>query len=218
MQELANLRCSQHFAPYQACICLHAFSPAYRPLGTTASPDETGVEPFLERDLLNRRSVRYWVLNFAHVPRCPLDAAERDRKSYIPVLSVGPGSSVPDQLCLSGEVLDEPASRAMDPPSGLPLGLDLSATYDTIAFHLAVGDRLTFYSDGLLEARNAGGEMFSFGRMRALVATQPDAKQMAASAIAVGQDDDITVLTPRLPSGAKSTTLLTAPEMSIATA
>jgi hypothetical protein len=44
-------------------------------------------------------------------------------------------------------------------PDALPLGLDPDATYERTAFRLAVGDRLTFYTDGLLEARNAEGEM-----------------------------------------------------------
>ena len=97
-------------------------------------------------------------------------------------------------------------------PDALPLGLDPDATYERTAFRLAVGDRLTFYTDGLLEARNAEGEIFSFERVRALVATMPDAKQATEAAVAFGQDDDITVLTlTRLAIGEKSTTSLLAP-------
>ena len=100
----------------------------------------------------------------------------------------------------------------MNLPDALPLGLDPDATYERTAFRLAVVDRLTFYTDGLLEARNAEGEIFSFERVRALVATMPDAKQATEAAVAFGQDDDITVLTlTRLAVGEKSTTSLLAP-------
>jgi hypothetical protein len=106
----------------------------------------------------------------------------------------------------------------MSLPDALPLALDPDATYERTAFRLAVGDRLTFYTDGLLEARNAAGELFGFERLRALMATQPDARQAAEAAVAFGQDDDITVLTlTRLAIGVKSTTSLLAPELVTAT-
>jgi Stage II sporulation protein E (SpoIIE) len=107
----------------------------------------------------------------------------------------------------------------MSLPGALPLGLDLNATYDRTAFRLAVGGRLTFYTDGLLEARNVAGEVFSFDRLRALMATEPDATQAAEAAVAFGQDDDITVLTlTRLAIGVKPTTSLLAPGTLPATA
>jgi hypothetical protein len=71
----------------------------------------------------------------------------------------------------------------------------------------------------LLEARNAEGEIFSFERVRALMATMPDAKQATEAAVAFGQDDYTTMLTPtRLAIGVKSTTSLLAPELVTATA
>jgi serine phosphatase RsbU (regulator of sigma subunit) len=107
----------------------------------------------------------------------------------------------------------------MSLPNALPLGLDPDATYERTEFRLAVGDRLTFYTDGLLEARNPEGEIFSFERVHALMATMPDAKQATEAAVAFGQDDDITVLTlTRLAIGVKSTTSLLAPELVTATA
>jgi hypothetical protein len=106
----------------------------------------------------------------------------------------------------------------MDLPDALPLALDPNATYETTAFHLAVGDRLTVYTDGLLEARNPAGEIFGFERVRALMAKKPDAGQAAEAAVAFGQDDDITVLTlTRLAIGVKSTTSLLAPDLVTAT-
>ena len=99
-------------------------------------------------------------------------------------------------------------------PGALPLGLDLESAYEKVRFHLAIGDRLTLYTDGLLEARNAARDLFSFERLRALIATQPDAKQATDAAVAFGQDDDITVLTlTRLAPGVASTTSLLAPDL-----
>jgi serine phosphatase RsbU (regulator of sigma subunit) len=75
----------------------------------------------------------------------------------------------------------------------LPLGLLLDADYETTALHLAAGDRLTLYTDGLLEARNPAGELFGFARI-AEISTSPS-EQIAKIAQQFGQDDDITVLT-----------------------
>jgi hypothetical protein len=99
-------------------------------------------------------------------------------------------------------------------PGALPLGLDPDTAYENVQLRLAVGDRLTLYTDGLLEARNPAGELFSFERLRALIATQPDAKQATDAAVAFGQDDDITVMTlTRLAPGVASTTSLLAPDL-----
>ncbi|HUX44988.1 MAG TPA: SpoIIE family protein phosphatase [Terracidiphilus sp.] len=78
-------------------------------------------------------------------------------------------------------------------PGGLPLGLLAEATYDEKHFELAPGDRLTFVSDGVVEARNAKGELLGFERMTPLT-TKP-AAEIADTAHRWGQEDDITVLT-----------------------
>ena len=45
---------------------------------------------------------------------------------------------------------------------GLPLGLSAShGSYDELRLHLTVGDRLTFLSDGVVEARSDTGELFT---------------------------------------------------------
>jgi hypothetical protein len=80
-------------------------------------------------------------------------------------------------------------------PPALPLGLVPHAEYDVLRFQMAEGDRLTLYTDGLLEARNAAGELFGFERIAELLATSPDGPRIASVAQAFGQDDDITVLT-----------------------
>jgi hypothetical protein len=99
-------------------------------------------------------------------------------------------------------------------PPELPLGLVPSASYDKVTIQLEVGDRLTLYTDGLLEARDPSGEIFSFDRLQELIATKPDARQASEAAVSFGQEDDITVLTiTRLATGVESTTVLEAPTL-----
>jgi Stage II sporulation protein E (SpoIIE) len=76
----------------------------------------------------------------------------------------------------------------------LPLGLIAGATYRESAIHLSAGDHLALYTDGLLEARSATGELYGFDRVRTLFAAEPDAAKATEAAVAFGQDDDITVL------------------------
>ena len=66
------------------------------------------------------------------------------------------------------------------------------------ALELAPGDTLTFLSDGVVEARNAAGELFGFDRTRQI--SSDAAQQIAEAAVAFGQQDDITVLTLSLAS------------------
>jgi len=56
-----------------------------------------------------------------------------------------------------------------------------------------VGGRLTFCSDGVVEAQNSSGELFGFLRCSELARTS--ARSIAESAKSFGQKDDITVLT-----------------------
>ncbi len=97
-------------------------------------------------------------------------------------------------------------------PGALPLGIVLSATYEETPIDLREGDHFALYTDGLLEARSANGEIFSFDRLDALFRTHPDAARATDAAVSFGQDDDITVLTlTRLASGELSSTHLSAP-------
>ena len=75
----------------------------------------------------------------------------------------------------------------------LPLGVISGAVYETREFYLARGSRLTFYSDGVVEAQNRRGELFGFERAQQL-STQP-AAAIAEAAQKFGQEDDITVVT-----------------------
>jgi serine phosphatase RsbU (regulator of sigma subunit)/anti-sigma regulatory factor (Ser/Thr protein kinase) len=53
---------------------------------------------------------------------------------------------------------------------GMPLGLMPDMEYEEMETQLAPGDAVLFYSDGLVEAHNAHREMFSFPRLRDLMA------------------------------------------------
>ena len=101
----------------------------------------------------------------------------------------------------------------------LPLGLVSQADYSEVEVRLQTGDQLSFYTDGLVEARNADGELYGFDRLHTLFASRPTAQQASEAAVAFGQDDDITVLTlTRLAAGEESTTLLVAPILDDVTA
>jgi hypothetical protein len=80
-------------------------------------------------------------------------------------------------------------------PGGLPLGFVADVTYDEVRFYLHPGDRMLLMSDGVVEARQASGELFGFERVHNL--SNQSAFYIADAAKAFGQEDDITVLTVR---------------------
>jgi len=81
----------------------------------------------------------------------------------------------------------------IDLPGSLPLGIVAQAQFETAELLLAPGDRLTFVSDGVVEAQSKSRELFGFDRTRHL-SRQP-AAEIAEAARAFGQSDDITVVT-----------------------
>ena len=83
--------------------------------------------------------------------------------------------------------------REVELPGALPLGIASPIHYETLALHLHPGSRLTFYSDGVIEAQNPKGELFGFDRSQE-VSMQP-ASEIAETARRFGQQDDITVVT-----------------------
>ena len=88
-------------------------------------------------------------------------------------------------------------------PGSLPLGILSPAIYESTTAQLAPGDRLTFVSDGVVEAQSPlksrskssahSAELFGFDRTRNL-SLQP-AAAIAQAAHSFGQQDDITVVT-----------------------
>ena len=75
---------------------------------------------------------------------------------------------------------------------GLPLGLSADSTYPEAAFTLNVNEQLTLVTDGVVEARGKGGELFGFERTLAI--SKSAAEAIARTAQDFGQDDDISVI------------------------
>lgn len=92
--------------------------------------------------------------------------------------------------------------REIELPGALPLGISPLVTYEKRRIDFKEGDHFSLYTDGLLEARNQAGELYSFTRLGRLFASHPSAAQATQAAVNFGQDDDITVLTlTRLATG-----------------
>jgi len=93
--------------------------------------------------------------------------------------------------------------KEVELPNALPLGIVSGTTYETSQFQLRPGSRLTFYSDGVVEAQNEKGELFGFERGQQ-ISTRP-AAAIVEAAKRFGQSDDITVVTiERLATGQES--------------
>jgi sigma-B regulation protein RsbU (phosphoserine phosphatase) len=58
------------------------------------------------------------------------------------------------------------------PVAGLPLGIEDQASYEERAYHLALGDLVVFYSDGITERANPEGEFYGAERLRLLIERQ----------------------------------------------
>jgi serine phosphatase RsbU (regulator of sigma subunit)/predicted ester cyclase len=89
---------------------------------------------------------------------------------------------------------------------GMPLGLMPGMGYEQKEIEVDVDEAALFYSDGLVEAHNAKGEMFGFPRLRALIAEHGKERSLEEALLEelysfVGegweQEDDITLLTLR---------------------
>jgi serine phosphatase RsbU (regulator of sigma subunit) len=89
---------------------------------------------------------------------------------------------------------------------GMPLGLIPGMNYEQKEIVLEGGEAALFYSDGLVEAHDAQGEMFGFPRLRALIAEHGEEQVLGDflleelyTFVEEGweQEDDITLLTLR---------------------
>jgi sigma-B regulation protein RsbU (phosphoserine phosphatase) len=99
------------------------------------------------------------------------------------------------------------AGRFLREPRGMMLGVLENATYTDGVAHLELGDALTFYTDGVTEAENAGREFFTEKRLRSVlegVSGRPT-EQLVAKVLSdvqsftegLEQGDDITLLAIR---------------------
>jgi sigma-B regulation protein RsbU (phosphoserine phosphatase) len=76
---------------------------------------------------------------------------------------------------------------------GLPLGISSDQHYVPVSGILQADQKIVLVSDGVLEARSASGELLGFDRLAQL--TLKSAREIADTAKAFGQQDDITALT-----------------------
>lgn len=96
-------------------------------------------------------------------------------------------------LANAGHLAPYVNGNELNQEGALPLGAAPGVDFPVARFNLRAGDTLTFLSDGVVEARNAAGDLFGFERTRTLIG-QP-AEAIAEAAQRFGQEDDITVLT-----------------------
>lgn len=82
--------------------------------------------------------------------------------------------------------------REMEVAGALPLGVKVGTQYPAMRFRIDMGSRLTFYSDGVVEAQNRKQELFGFDRSREM--STRSAMDVAEAAQRFGQQDDITVV------------------------
>src|SRR5215211_2400668 len=89
---------------------------------------------------------------------------------------------------------------------GMPLGLMPGMNYEEKETILQTGEAALFYSDGLVEAHNPGGEMFGFPRLQALLAEHAEEDPLVDFLMEElysfagerwEQEDDITLVTLR---------------------
>ena len=66
--------------------------------------------------------------------------------------------------------------------------------YEEIDFRVREGETLILYTDGVVEARNARGDLFGFDRVFQLLADRVPVQELLDTACAFGQQDDITIL------------------------
>jgi hypothetical protein len=92
----------------------------------------------------------------------------------------------------AGHLAPYNGSKELTVESGLPLGLAAEAEYTESTFHLDPGEELTLVTDGVPEARAKNGELFGFERTASIAILS--AAHIAATAVAFGQQDDVTVL------------------------
>jgi hypothetical protein len=76
----------------------------------------------------------------------------------------------------------------------LPLSLTAATAPEPMTLEMRPGDRLTLITDGVVEARDAQGVLFGFGRAQSLLRENASPLALAQAAIDHGQEDDLTVI------------------------
>ncbi len=76
----------------------------------------------------------------------------------------------------------------------LPLGVVENPEYADVALQIREGETLTLYTDGVVEAQNAQGQLFGFERVQQMLRSGASVELLVSEASAFGQQDDLTVL------------------------
>ncbi len=79
----------------------------------------------------------------------------------------------------------------------LPLGIVETPEYVDEPLQIHEGETLILYTDGVVEAQNAQGQLFGFDRVQQMVRSGASLDLLVSEASAFGQTDDITVLSIR---------------------
>jgi serine phosphatase RsbU (regulator of sigma subunit) len=103
----------------------------------------------------------------------------------------GDGSAV---LANAGHLPPYLNGTPMEMEGSLPLGLVERLDFSVHRFRMAESDRLLLVSDGVAEATDERGRLFGFDRVLELARTGRSATQIAETAQAFGQEDDIGVI------------------------
>jgi hypothetical protein len=143
-------------------------------VGAIRSQAEYSYDPAAMLDLLNRRMIGR---SGGHFATCL--AAELSADGEMRIANAG---HLPPYL----------NGKEMEVEGSLPLGVADEVAYPVQRFTLRPGDRLTFMTDGVVEATNPLRELFGFERTREISGER--AAAIAARAQSFGQEDDITVL------------------------
>jgi hypothetical protein len=117
----------------------------------------------------------------------------RTHGSFSTALAAGISADGQVTIANAGHLSPYLDGKEVDLPGALPLGIVSGAAYDSTRFSLAPGSRLTFYSDGVIEAQDAEGRLFGFERGREI--SMKPAAAIVEAARQFGQQDDITVVT-----------------------
>lgn len=95
-------------------------------------------------------------------------------------------------LANAGHISPYLDGKELPAPPGLPLGVVADQKYETTTGRIHNGQHLVLISDGVVEARDAKGNLLGFDRLPDL--TQQLANHIMDAARNFGQEDDITVL------------------------
>jgi Stage II sporulation protein E (SpoIIE) len=119
---------------------------------------------------------------------------ERKHGGFITCLAVRLDPSGPVVLANAGHLPPLHNGAEVAFAGSLPLSIVASAAPEQATLEMQPGDRLTLITDGVVEARDAQGALFGFGRTQSLMHQNASPLALAEAAIHHGQDDDLTVI------------------------